>query len=156
MNIAIVSAPSAFVQLKNLLNTEDFPKGKPNVCLLEYDERFSIFPEFVRYDFERPLELEETMKGKYDRILCDPPFLSTDCQTKAAITVRWLSRTSPGEEGSTKPHIIVCTGERMEETIYKLYPGMRTTTFEPRHSQDRLSNDFRCYANFRSEQWYLK
>ena len=25
---------------------------------------------------------EGEMKSKYDRILCDPPFLSPDCQTK--------------------------------------------------------------------------
>lgn len=29
----------------------------PQVSLLEYDERFDVFPEFVRYDFREPLKL---------------------------------------------------------------------------------------------------
>ena len=36
----------------------------------------------------------------------------------------------------------------MEELIRKLYPGIQTTTFKPKHAQDRLSNDFRCYADY--------
>lgn len=155
-NIAVVSAPSVFVQLKNLITDEgmeDMSKGRPNICLLEFDERFNVFPEFVHYNFERPLEVEERMKNKYDRILCDPPFLSSDCQTKTAMTVRWLSRITFSKDGPIKPQIIVCTGERMEETVHRLYPGIRTTTFEPRHAQNRLSNNFRCYVNFDSEQW---
>ncbi|KAL9031229.1 MAG: hypothetical protein Q9196_000729 [Gyalolechia fulgens] len=52
-----------------------------------------------------------------------------------------------------RPQWIVCTGERMEELIHKLYPGTKTTKFQPRHIGDRLSNDFRCYANIDSESW---
>ena len=63
----------------------------------------------------------------------------------AAMTVRWLS--------SSTVRTIVCTGERMEELILKLYPGIQTTTFEPKHAQDRLSNDFRCYADYQDEAW---
>ncbi|KAL9099981.1 MAG: hypothetical protein Q9163_004590 [Psora crenata] len=155
-HIAVVSAPSAFIHLKDLLGRENWPHGKPEICLLEYDQRFSVLPEFVHYNFERPLYLDPRMKGRYDRILCDPPFLSPDCQTKVAITVRWLSQSQLNKDAATKPRIIVCTGERMEETIHKLYPGIQTTTFEPRHAQDRLSNDFRCYANFPGGQWSFR
>lgn len=41
----------------------------------------------------------------------------------------------------------------MEELILRLHPGVETTTFEPQHTQGRLSNDFRCYANFESDIW---
>ena len=153
MHIAVVSAPSVFVQLKNLLADEAMLQMQPHVTLLEFDERFGIFPEYVRYDFQQPLKLDPHMKGKYDRILCDPPFLSSDCQVKNAMTVRWLA--NPSEEGSEacECRVIVCTGERMEDVILRLYPSMRTTTFQPRHAQDRLSNDFRCYANYDSKLW---
>lgn len=51
--------------------------------LLEYDVRFAVFgPESVAYDFANPLRLPAELKGKFDRIVCDPPFLSEDCQTK--------------------------------------------------------------------------
>lgn len=30
---------------------------KPKIYLLEFDERFAVFPEFVFYDFHNPLKL---------------------------------------------------------------------------------------------------
>jgi tRNA1(Val) A37 N6-methylase TrmN6 len=57
-------------------------KCRPEIKLLEYDERFAVFKEFVQYDFEKAMQLPPEMKGSFDRIICDPPFLSEDCQTK--------------------------------------------------------------------------
>ena len=130
--------------------------SKPKISLFEYDDRFNTFPEFVKYDFKRPLELAQNMKGQFDRVICDPPFLSSDCQTKAAMTVRWLAKASKSERPTLNASIMICTGGMMELIIHKLYPGIRTTTFEPRHAQDRLSNDFRCYANFESDRWSFR
>ncbi|TKA74380.1 hypothetical protein B0A49_02215, partial [Cryomyces minteri] len=158
--IAVVSAPSVFIQLKNIVNSGRYP-ARPQMHLLEYDERFAVFKkEFVLYDFEHPMRLPAELKGKFDRIICDPPFLSADCQTKAALTVRWLSKSwaSPADArelqsarnlNPTGLRLIVCTGERMEPLITKLYgkAGTRTTSFNPEHSKG-LSNEFRCYANF--------
>ena len=63
---------------------------KLNVVLLEYDPRFEVFKDqFVMYDFAKPLRLPAEMKGKYDRVLVDPPFLSADCQTKSKWTLLW-------------------------------------------------------------------
>jgi len=114
----------------------------------------------------------DDMKGKYDRMLCDPPFLSPDCQTKgqwpipelatkaiyllcekAAMTVRWLSKTTSTKQGKSDQRTIICTGERMESLVLKLYQGIKTTTFDPQHAQNRLSNDFRCYASFVCDSW---
>ena len=48
----------------------------------------------------------------------------------------------------------MCTGERMETLVHKLYgkTGLGTTTFYPEHSKG-LSNEFRCYANFDCDRW---
>ena len=75
---------------------------------------------------------------------------------KAAMTVRWLSK-SWGGAGSGDSRLIVCTGERMEALINKLYKaqGIATTSFEPVHSKG-LSNEFFCYANFECERWKWK
>jgi hypothetical protein len=98
--IAVVSAPSAFIQLKNLLvSTLSERKGymltsvqnsgevkcRPQITLLEFDERFAVFKEFVRYDFEKAIQLPAEMKASFDVIICDPPFLSQDCQTKGTL-----------------------------------------------------------------------
>ncbi|KAE8450048.1 hypothetical protein EG329_007187 [Mollisiaceae sp. DMI_Dod_QoI] len=150
--IAVVSAPSVFVQLKNILAEKKEDK-RPKIWLLEYDKRFEVFKdEFIFYDFKNPLKLPPSMKASIDHIIVDPPFLSEDCQTKAAMTVRWLSRS--WGTGSPSSKLIACTGERMSTLINKLYraQGVRTTTFEPVHSKG-LSNEFFCYANFECEKW---
>lgn len=82
-----------------------------------------------------------------DRFIIDPPFLSDDCQTKMALTVRWMARpTTPDVR------VIVSTGERMEGLVTKLYRGfgIKTTDYEPAQG---LSNEFFTYANFDSEAW---
>ncbi|RFU24224.1 hypothetical protein B7463_g12120, partial [Scytalidium lignicola] len=165
-SIAVVSAPSVFVQLKNALIGKP-ANQKPKIYLLEFDERFAVFSEeFVFYDFHNPLKLPPGMKGTIDHIICDPPFLSEECQTRAAMTVRWLSKSwggVPAKEAVTGtqvpetrflPKLILCTGERMENLVTKLYrpQGLLTTTFEPAHSKG-LSNEFYCYANFECDAW---
>ena len=67
--------------------------------------------------------------------------------------VRWLSKSALLDTETPSSRIIVCTGERLEELVLRLYPGIATTTYDPQHAQNRLSNVFRCYANFESEAW---
>ncbi|KAF4307555.1 DNA methylase N-6 adenine-specific conserved site [Botryosphaeria dothidea] len=145
----IVSAPSVFIQLKNLLRTPEY-KIRPEIKLLEFDERFGVFKEWIAYDLAYPTRLHPSLKGQFDRIICDPPFLSADCQTKAAVTVRWLAKSWDAET----LRLIVCTGERMEGMIGKLYgkAGVKTTDFEIQHAKG-LSNEFLCYANYESAVW---
>lgn len=57
-------------------------EGVPRVVLLEYDERFEVFEEFVRFDFEKPAMLPGGLEGGFDRILVDPPYHSGDCLRK--------------------------------------------------------------------------
>jgi EEF1A lysine methyltransferase 1 len=153
--IAVVSAPSVYVQLRNMLAEKD-AAARPRLCLLEFDTRFEVVgPDFVHYDYQHPLRLPAELKGQFDRIICDPPFLSEDCQTKTALTVRYLSRNWSSDSGDGHQiRMLSCTGERMESIIVKLYApvGLRTTTFEPEHSKG-LSNEFRCYANFECDAW---
>lgn len=108
------------------------------------------------------------MKGTVDHIICDPPFLSDDCQTKSmidlhycaylskltplpvvALTIRWLLKPNDASQ-----RVIVCTGERMQNLINKLYKslGVKTTSYKPKHANG-LSNEFYCYANFECEKW---
>ena len=44
----------------------------------------------------------------------------------------------------------------MQALVVKLYVGTQTTTFEPQHAKGRLSNEFRCYANFECKSWKWK
>jgi NADH dehydrogenase (ubiquinone) 1 alpha subcomplex subunit 9 len=62
MTVVVVSAPSVFVQLKNLtVGKPDAPK----LVLLEHDNRFAVFKDqFVFYDFAQPIRLPGTY-GKF-------------------------------------------------------------------------------------------
>ncbi|PSR90855.1 putative N6-adenine methyltransferase-domain-containing protein [Coniella lustricola] len=175
--IAVVSAPSVFVALKNILASQPPEIPKPSLTLLEHDHRFGVFPEFVFYDFMQPVKLPADLKASFDRLIVDPPFLSEDCQTKAALTVRWMAKLSSSTTSSTSqspfssstqtstatnqpqnPKLILCTGERMESLVTtKLYKslGLYTTTYEPVHARG-LSNEFYCYANFECGEWTFK
>lgn len=76
----------------------------------------------------------------------------------AALSVRYLSKNWLGppesSQDDTALRLIVCTGERMETLVNRLYGkvGLHTTTFDPKHSKG-LSNEFRCYANFKCDVW---
>ncbi|KAI0097453.1 putative N6-adenine methyltransferase-domain-containing protein [Nemania sp. FL0031] len=157
--IAVVSAPSAFVALKKIIAAPDYTGPKPKTYLLEHDMRFSVFPEFVFYDFINPVKLPANLRNTVDSVICDPPFLSEDCQTKMALTLRWLARTNKSNNtgaAAAQPRVLICTGERMETLVNKLYRplGVRTTTYEPVHA--KLKNEFCCYANFECDAWQWK
>lgn len=145
--IAVVSAPSVYAAIKKMgkLPTKE-------IYLLEYDDRFKILAGayFVHYDFRRPLELPKKLHHAIDRVLVDPPFLSDECQTKAAVSVRWMLRKS--EDRTDQHRTIVSTGERMASTIAKVYPDTSMTDFFPQHANG-LSNEFLCYASFDCEKW---
>ena len=129
--IALVSAPSVLPKLKQLNEVG------AKIALFEYDRRFASHTEFYPYDFNYPLDMPADLKGKFNRILLDPPFLSDECQIKTAATCRWLT---------TSAKIIVCTGLSMGELVPKIYPGVTLQSYEPKHCAG-LSNPFGCWAN---------
>lgn len=72
-------------------------------------------------------------------------------QPTAALTLRWLARSWDGSS-----QLIICTGERLQDLIKKLYgrAGVRATDFDVVHAG--LKNEFYCYANFEKRgvwQW---
>jgi hypothetical protein len=55
MTVVVVSAPSVFVQLKNLVAGKT---DAPKLVLLEHDSRFEVFKdEYVFYDYAKPIRL---------------------------------------------------------------------------------------------------
>ncbi|KAH8163250.1 hypothetical protein CIB48_g5007 [Xylaria polymorpha] len=154
--VVVVSTPSVFVALKKIMAVAEYTGPKPKTYLLEHDYRFAVFPEFIFYDFAHPFKLPAHLKGTVDRMICDPPFLSDDCQTKMAMTLRWLARPKTTTSSSVGLRVLICTGERMEALVNRLYRPLRvrTTTYEPAHSG--LKNEFLCYANFECDAWSWK
>uniref|UniRef100_A0A6J0UAQ4 EEF1A lysine methyltransferase 1 n=1 Tax=Pogona vitticeps TaxID=103695 RepID=A0A6J0UAQ4_9SAUR len=132
--IACISAPSVYQKLKEQ-NSKDF-----STCLLEYDKRFSVYgAQYVFYDYNNPLDLPANLVAhSFDIVLADPPYLSEECLSKTAETIKYL----------TKGKILLCTGSIMEEYAAK-YLGVKMCTFIPKHTRN-LANEFRCYVNYDS------
>jgi len=129
--VACLSSPTLYRHLRKVR-----PPGL-QLTLLEYDQRFSVFgDEFVLYDYRAPLEVPAELRGQCDLVVADPPFLSEECLTKTALTVRLLS----------KQHVLLCTGAQMGELAGRLL-GVRECQFRPRHSNN-LANEFRCFASY--------
>ncbi|KAI8345826.1 putative N6-adenine methyltransferase-domain-containing protein [Mortierella sp. GBAus27b] len=141
--VCCISSPTAYVKLMSM-----DPPNTNNLFLFEFDTRFDVYGRhFIHYDYSKPLEfrLAEELKGSVDMIVVDPPFLSEECLTKTLQTVRSLLK-----EGGK---VVLCTGLVMAKIAKE--DGLELTTFHPGH-QNGLSNDFRCYVNYKSNQFPLK
>lgn len=107
------------------------------MTLFEFDERFAVFGhDFVLYDYRSPLNIPRDKSSYYDLVLADPPFLSDECLTKTAVTVKYL----------TKKDILLCTGAVMSSLAKKLL-DLEKINFEPKHNNN-LANEFWCFTNF--------
>ncbi|KAJ8668834.1 hypothetical protein QAD02_000098 [Eretmocerus hayati] len=129
-NIALISCPSLYKALKKKSDGRQ-------VKLFEFDQRFSVFgTDFIFYDYNTPQNIPADLHGIFDLVICDPPFLSEECLSKTAITVRLLM----------KKKVVLCTGAIMEELSSKLL-AVKKCTFTPHH-KNNLANEFSCYSNF--------
>uniref|UniRef100_A0A8C1TLB1 EEF1A lysine methyltransferase 1 n=1 Tax=Cyprinus carpio TaxID=7962 RepID=A0A8C1TLB1_CYPCA len=130
--IACISAPSVYQKLKQL--------DSVSAVLLEFDRRFAAYgDEFVFYDYNNPLCLpEDLLPQSFDIVIADPPYLSEECLSKVALTIKYL----------TKGKILLCTGAIMEEPAGKLM-DLKICSFLPKHNHN-LANEFRCYVNYES------
>ncbi|CAL8240478.1 unnamed protein product [Merluccius merluccius] len=134
--IACVSAPSVYQKLK-----QGVVDGSERVSavVLEFDRRFASYgDDFVFYDYREPLALPGALRGAFDVVLADPPYLALDCLTSVAQTLTFLS----------KGKVLLCTGAIMEEHARNLL-GLRKCDFLPKH-KNNLANQFCCFANYPS------
>lgn len=94
--MACVSAPSVYQELRELSG------GHVSACVFEYDQRFAVYgPDFVFYDYTRPLDLpERVVAHSFDVVVADPPYLSEECLQKTSETIKYLTRGK----------ILLCTG----------------------------------------------
>jgi EEF1A lysine methyltransferase 1 len=110
--IALVSCPTLYgpvkqkcpnsgKQSKSVVLNPIFTLCHFSVTLFEYDERFAAYgSDFCFYDYKNPLKVPPELGGSFDVVVADPPFLSEECLTKTAVTIRFLS----------KQKVLLCTG----------------------------------------------
>ncbi|CAL1581655.1 unnamed protein product [Knipowitschia caucasica] len=135
--VACVSAPSVYQALK-----QGVVEGSAalTVFLFEFDRRFASYgDDFIFYDYNLPLALPpHVCEGSFDVVLADPPYLSHECLSKVAQTVRYL----------TTGKVLLCTGAVMKSAAKELL-NLDMCSFRPQHHRN-LSNDFCCYSNYTS------
>ncbi|XP_003486580.1 EEF1A lysine methyltransferase 1 [Bombus impatiens] len=128
--IALISCPTLYSKLKKT-------SGERKVTLFEYDERFKAYgSDFVPYNYKFPLNIPGDMSNFYDLVIADPPFLSDECLTKTALTIKFLA----------KKDIVLCTGAIMSDLAERLL-NVKICNFVPQH-RNNLANEFYCYSNF--------
>jgi 16S rRNA G966 N2-methylase RsmD len=66
--------------------------------------------DFVLYDYRSPLDIPRELRESFDLVFADPPFLSEECLTKTAVTIKYLA----------KEKIVLCTGAVMAELAERL------------------------------------
>ncbi|XP_029386255.1 EEF1A lysine methyltransferase 1 [Echeneis naucrates] len=135
--VACVSAPSVYQKLK-----QGVVGGSDRVAavVLEYDRRFAAYgDDFIFYDYNEPLSFpDHVVPQSFDVVLADPPYLSEECLSKVAKTVKHLS----------KGKVLLCTGAIMENLAKELL-DVKMCSFLPKHNRN-LSNEFRCFVNYPS------
>lgn len=135
LRIGVLCAPSVYPDLKR--------HKAQDAWLFEIDTRFEVLAgqKFVKYDYNFPLRFPPKLKGTFDRLIIDPPFLSDECETKAAMTARAL--------GKPTARYIICSGAKMRDLCLRLYRA-KESRFQVGHRNGRLSNDFMCLLNYTS------
>ncbi|XGW17968.1 hypothetical protein V3C99_002515 [Haemonchus contortus] len=138
--IACISCPTLIQYFPEI---EQYDRDTVSVSLFEYDARFAKkFPsEYIFYDYRHPLAIPQELKGVYDVVIADPPFLSDECLLKTAQSVRFLAKPDA--------RILLCTGTIMEQKAERLL-GLHRLNYEPCHANN-LSNEFSCFANYETK-----
>ena len=108
-SVACVSAPTLYKHLKQKLNSTS--DRTLSLKVFEFDRRFSMYgSDFVLYDYRSPLDIPRDMRESFDLVFADPPFLSEECLTKTAVTLKYLA----------KDKMVVCTGAIMSDLADRL------------------------------------
>lgn len=141
--IALISCPTLYNKLKKEADGRQGLNDSPLikrlyknvfnsfflVSLFEYDQRFAVFgTDFIIYDYKSPLEIPRDLANKFDVVVADPPFLSEECLTKTAVTMKFLAKNK----------IVLCTGKkRYKKKHRRLYCSL----IDNYYSYSRSDND---------------
>ncbi|EDV24898.1 Protein-lysine N-methyltransferase n6amt2 [Trichoplax sp. H2] len=131
-SIACLSCPTLYRKLVEL-NPDNV-----QYIIFEYDKRFEIYgDDFIFYDYNEPMKFPSSVgKNSFDVVVADPPFLTEECLTKTACSIRYL----------TKDKIILCTGLKMQTLAERLL-NLNVCQFRPKHA-NKLGNEFGSFTNY--------
>ena len=127
--MACVSTPSIYFSLP--------PSQKANATLFDLDEAFARRSSFVKYDFDYPEAIPEPLRGTFDLVVIDPPFITQEVWEKYAEAARLLLVPEGRLILST-----ICENEAMLQALLGVHP------VEFRPSIPNLVYQYSFYANY--------
>mmetsp|Transcript_23689 Transcript_23689/g.21052 ORF Transcript_23689/g.21052 Transcript_23689/m.21052 type:complete len:159 (+) Transcript_23689:52-528(+) len=132
---AFLSTPSIYFSLKD---KEIKAKSK----VFDFDEEFGKKDPscFVKYDFNKVEEIPEELKGTFDMVVIDPPYITEEVWAKYAEASRFLLK-----EGGL---ILGSTIDENEEMLKNML-GLHRTTFRP--SIPNLVYQYSFYVNYEDD-----
>mmetsp|Transcript_26756 Transcript_26756/g.58259 ORF Transcript_26756/g.58259 Transcript_26756/m.58259 type:complete len:189 (+) Transcript_26756:165-731(+) len=131
---AFLSTPSVFFSLKN-------KELKKNSVLFDLDEQWSNLKNFLRYDFNQPVDIPAELHHTFDCVVIDPPFITREVWEKFTETSNLL--LAPG--GKILASTIQENAGMMKELL-----NVDPTVFFP--SIPHLVYQYCFYTNYSSER----
>ena len=130
---AFLSTPSIYFSLKD-------KEVKANSKVFDFDTKFEKDPNFIFYDFNKPEDLSDDLKGTFDYVMIDPPFVTEEVWTLYAEAAKFLL----WEEGK----ILLSTIDERESFLKEIL-GVSRKAFRP--SIPNLVYQYSFYANYDDE-----
>lgn len=148
--VAFVSCPSAFVAAREQLEAAG-DDGETEAMVFEYDRRFgdTYGDLFCYFDFNHPERIPEELRGSFDYVMADPPYLDDNTMRLTIESMRILAR-----DPETTP-MCYNSGAVMAESV-RAHAGWRECRFHPEHASN-LQNEFSCFTNYDAkglDGWY--
>ena len=113
-------------------------------CLFRKKNRWESDPCFVYYDFNAPEEVPDKLKGQFDMVVIDPPFITREVWEKYQQTAYILAK----DKASLK--VLNSTVQENNEMMKDLFGGeMQAEKFQP--SIPHLVYQYNFFCNFKPE-----
>ena len=131
---AFLSTPSVYFSLSKEVRARSW-------CF-DLDTQWQKEPGYVCYDFNKPIDFEgaEELKGTFDMVIIDPPFITREVWEKYTETARWLLK--PGG------HVMASTIQENAPFMKELL-GVDPQVFMP--SIPTLVYQYYLYASYESK-----
>ncbi|DAZ98730.1 TPA: hypothetical protein N0F65_006762 [Lagenidium giganteum] len=134
---AFLSTPSVYYEVKR------HGPSQLKCFLFDFDEKFaSEGSGFVLFDFNKPLDVPDALRGSCDIVVIDPPFITREVWEKYATTAKLLLRPGTGK-------VLLSTIQENADMMHELM-GCAVQKFKP--SIPHLVYQYALFANYETSK----
>ena len=94
----------------------------------QFDKKWSSDRGFVHYDYKQPEIFPSELKGTFDMVVVDPPFITHAVWESYAVTVNLLLKSGTNADGSPKGKIILTTLQENADHLYSILKAKPTVS----------------------------